>query len=269
MKKTIKHICIGIFALLCITMISSLSVSAATYKNKWYTAKNGAVYYYNDKGKVTTGRKKIGNYYYYFDQKGRQRVGWQRSLGEYYFFRISKGKGAYMLTNRSVNGIRIAANGKANRTSGINGRKLATMLAANRTVESLTKLSLQYTKEQKLRKCFDYTVKKYNCSNIGSFRHTSTWGLDYAERVIIPKDKRYRADCYTYGCAMAYLANACGGKASCVSSGGHGWCEVDGYVYDSNWSMADRRHNYFKRPLSLYEPGTPNYKGNRVYIQTV
>ncbi len=238
-------------------------------KEVWKNTKKGLYFYYDSKGKKVTGKKKIGKHYYYFDKDGRQHVGWQKIGKEYYFFKIKKGNKAYMVTNTTVNGIKINSKGVANRKSSYNKRKLALMVAANKTLESLTKNRLTYTKREKLRMCFNYTERKYYCCNLGSFRQTSTWDMDYAERVIIPKDRQYRADCYTYGCGMAYLANACGAKAAAVSSTGHGWAEVDGYVCDSNWSRVDRAHNYFMRSYNLHEAGTPPYKSSRYIVKTI
>ena len=50
-----------------------------------------------------------------------------------------------------------------------------------------------------------------------------------------------RGDCFGFGCAVAYLADAVGYTSYAVSSGGHGWAEVNGRVYDANWAKGDRQ----------------------------
>ena len=42
-----------------------------------------------------------------------------------------------------------------------------------------------------------------------------------------------RGDCVSYAAAFAYLANAVGmKKVYVICSGGHGWAEIGGKVYD-------------------------------------
>lgn len=267
MKQTIKRGSSLLLVLLLSLLLGSISASAA-HINEWVTTSKGVVNYYNEKGKKVTGKQKINGKIYLFDSKGRQLVGWQKIGSEYYFFNIQKKAKASMVTGTTVNGIKINKKGVASRSSSTNSRKLKVMAAANRTLQSLTNYSLTMKKRDKLRKCFNYTMNKFRCCNIGSFRRSdSHWDLYYAERVLIPTDSQYRADCYTYGCAMAYLANACGSKGVCVSSGGHGWCTVDGYVCDPNWDRVDKCHSLFMRSINATSgcSNTPRYKGAGIY----
>ena len=75
---------------------------------------------------------------------------------------------------------------------------------------------------------------------------------------------RKREDCFGFGCAFAYLANAVGYRAYAVSSGGHGWAEVDGRVYDPDWAKVTGKVNlYCGMNYNVTGPGIPYYKGNR------
>ena len=43
------------------------------------------------------------------------------------------------------------------------------------------------------------------------------------------------------------------------NSGGHGWAEINGKIYDPEWSMHSRQHSYFG--MSYDEPCDVAYKG--------
>ena len=81
---------------------------------------------------------------------------------------------------------------------------------------------------------------------------------------------RNRADCFGFGCAFAYLANAVGYRAYAVSSGGHGWAEVDGRVYDPVWAKESGKINlYCGMNYNVTGPVIPYYKGNRLYVKRI
>ncbi|MCD8015845.1 MAG: hypothetical protein LUG99_22345 [Lachnospiraceae bacterium] len=232
---------------------------------RWYTAKSGNVYYYNENDKkLKNGKYKINGKYYYFDSKGIQRTGWQKIGSSYYYFRIGKRKNGYMVTSKTVNGIYLRKNGKARMTS-YSKRKLPILYKANVIMRSVTKNS--DTKAQKLKKLFEYTKTHYKYSSIGSFPGGKNWDLYYAERSFI--NGALTADCHNYGVIFAYLANAVGYKASAVSSGGHGWAEIGNYVYDPSWSLTDKTHNYFGMPYGTTGTNVPNYAKGRYYVITI
>ena len=67
-------------------------------------------------------------------------------------------------------------------------------------------------------------------------------------------------DCYSYGAAYAYLAKAIGcDEVYACNSGGHGWAEVEGKVYDPEWSLHHSDYNYCG--LSYDDKTDVNYKG--------
>ncbi len=233
--------------------------------SKWYTAKSGNVYYYDENGKkLKNGKYKINGKYYYFDSKGIQRTGWQKIGSSYYYFRIAKRKNGYMVTSKTVNGITLKKNGKAALNS-YSKRKLPILYKANVIMRSVTKNS--DTKAQKLKKVFEYTKTHYKYASIGSFVGGENWDLYYAERSFI--NGAITADCHNYGVIFAYLANAVGYKASAVSSGGHGWAEIGNYVYDPSWSLTDKTHNYFGMPYGTTGTNVPNYAKGRFYVITI
>ena len=55
-----------------------------------------------------------------------------------------------------------------------------------------------------------------------------------------------KGDCYSYGAAFAYVGRAIGYTESyAVNSGGHGWAEINGLIYDPEWSMHSNKSTYF------------------------
>ena len=83
--------------------------------------------------------------------------------------------------------------------------------------------------------------------------------------------KEGHGNCYANGAAFAFLANAVGYKECyAVSSGGHGWAEVNGRVYDPSWSLIDKRNSYFGVSFDLSgKGGRPNYKRARRYVAKI
>lgn len=260
MKKTNEFMLTLVAALFCF-LVLTLPVQAAHRQNTWFTAKSQKVYYYGSKGKKVTGLREIKGKYYYFDKSGVQRTGWQKIKNNYYFFHIAPKKRGYMATSKTVNGIRLDKNGRASQTAE-SLRKLKIMIAANQIVEKIT--SPKMTKEQKLKKCFDYTIQTYGYQTWRTFSNTNGWEMAYAEDMFF----RGRGNCFSYASAFAYLANAVGYKnVYVISSGGHGWAEIGGKVYDPDWTFVSKVDSYFAMSYDLSNVnGRPNYKPNRAFI---
>ncbi len=241
-----------------ILLAAPVPASAAKYKNQWRSI-GGRYYYYGANGRIATGLVKIKNKIYYFDTKGFQHTGWQMIGKNYYFFTVDRaGKGS-LVTDKTVNGVRLDKSGKAVLTQD-SKEKLKLMVHASKVVETITNWSM--TSMERLRKCFDYT-KKYRYHNWRSFTKVKNWDRLFAG------DMFYygRGNCYSYAAAFAYLANAVGFSASVVSSGGHGWAEIGDRVFDPDWALVSKVDSYFNMPYSLSgKGGRPNYKPNRVYV---
>ncbi|HJB27482.1 MAG TPA: hypothetical protein IAA06_01625 [Candidatus Blautia faecavium] len=55
-----------------------------------------------------------------------------------------------------------------------------------------------------------------------------------------------------------------------ISSGGHGWAEISGKIFDPDWALVSKADTYFAMPYSLSGvQGRPNYAPNRVYVAAV
>ncbi|MDD6615319.1 MAG: hypothetical protein PUF13_04330 [Lachnospiraceae bacterium] len=264
MKQNRKRLILPILFFMCVLWLVSVPVSAAhKYKNQWVTSSSGNYYYYNEDGKKVTGIQKIGKKSYYFDKKGIQRTGWIEYKDSYYFFKLGNGTKGYRIENKTVNGIQLKSNGKAKLNSA-SRRKAKLMLQANKLILQITNKKM--TRQQKLKAAFEYTKNHLKARNRGGFQKGGAWDVFYAE---IPFQTGY-ADCYSYGAYFAYLANALGYKASVVSSGGHGWAEVEGKVYDANWAKYSKVDTYFGMSYNLSGVGgRPRYKQNRAYVKAI
>ena len=265
-KKAWKRVLLIALTVVCIVSLMNVPVMAAAkkYKSKWVKT-SGKVYYYDKTGKkLKSGIKKISGKSYYFDSKGVQKTGWQKIGSNYYYFSIANGSKGYMQKSKKVDGITLDKNGKAKKTADALD-KLGILVKATKVVEKITNANM--TKTQKLRKCFDYTKKTYRYMTWRKFRAVKNWERAYA------KDMFYygKGNCFSYASAFAYLANAVGyTKIYVVSSGGHGWTEINGKVYDPDWALVSKVDSYFAMSYSLSGvKGRPNYKPNRAYLAAV
>ena len=240
------------------------TTSVKTIKKEGQWQKKNQKMYYVVSGKKQTGLVKIKNKTYYFDKNGVQKTGWQKISGKYYFFKIANGKDGCMQKSQKINGISIKKNGTATITSK-NDYKIKALIMANQTVEKITKPTM--TKEQKLKKCYDYCVNKIQYRGSPKFEKGNQWDAKY----VINTLNKGRANCYAYGATFAYMARAIGYTESyTISSGGHGWAEVNGKVYDVSWEKVDKKHSYYGVSYSLSgKGGRPNYKKSRTYVKKV
>ena len=231
-------------------------------EGKWKVKKHYTYYYINKK--PVKGLKKIGKRTYYFDKKGKQHTGWQKIGKNYYYFNIKNGKNGCMLKKTTINKIYLKKSGKAKVTKA-NKKRLKTLVYATKLVEKATKPDMK--KKEKLRKCYDYILNNYAYNGSLKFNHTTNWEEDYAYFMY----KNKHGSCYNYGATFAFAANACGYK-SCyaVSSGGHGWAQVDGRVTDVSWERVDRNNHYFHFDINLSgRNGRPNYKRYGCYFKKI
>lgn len=264
MGKSKKKLVFTWLLLFCAILMMAVPAQAAgRYRSKWRT-RSGKIYYYNAKGKKETGLTKIGKKYYYFDSKGVQRFGWKKIGSNYYYFNPGRGKNASMVKSRTINGIRLDKNGRAPKNS-TSLRKMKLMVEANSTVEKITTPLMP--KSQKLKICFEYVKKTYGYCTWRAFSPRAGWELDYGEDMLY----RGRGNCFSYASAFAFLANAVGLKnVSVVSSGGHGWAEIGGKVYDPDWALVSKVDSYYAMPYSLSGiAGRPLYSRNRAYVAKI
>lgn len=126
--------------------------------------------------------------------------------------------------------------------------------AARKAVEACTNSSM--TKEQKLKAAFDYIKKNYLEGVRRDLYKEMDWPVVYAKDLLIGG----KGDCFSYGAAFAYMAKVIGYEnVYACSSGGHGWAEIDGKIYDPEWSMHTPTYSYFG--MSYDEKCDVAYKG--------
>ena len=194
---------------------------------------NGGKYYYNDQGILQkngiVGNSKDG--YYYADKNGRVDTSYRGAVtsGGYDWI-VFSGKATKVTT-------------EANRTM-----FRAMKLAAKITTSSMSK-------SEKLRKCYVHIRDSYVEYNTRVPDYTGMdWPVVYANDIFVRKG----GDCLSCGAAFAYLAKAVGyDNAYGCHSGGHGWAEVDGKIYDPEWERHSAGSYY---GLNYNECTNPNYR---------
>ena len=68
------------------------------------------------------------------------------------------------------------------------------------------------------------------------------WPIIYANDMLVDGG----GDCYSYGAAFAYMGKAIGYEnVYACNSGGHGWAEIEGKVYDPEWGRHHDDFTYF------------------------
>lgn len=240
-----------------ITVLEDSSAAA-----EWQSRNQKCFYYYN--GKKIKGLASIQGKTYYFDAKGVQHTGWQKVHGDYYFFQNANRAKGFMITSSTVNGVTLGTDGKAVLDEESKA-KLEILVKANKIVEKATRPEMK--KSEKLKKSYDYLLTHFQYRGSPAFEHTKRWELDYARKLFAEG----HGNCYAYGAGFAFLANAVGYKdCYAVSSGGHGWAEAGGKIYDPTWGLIDEDHNYFGVSFDLSGvDGRPNYKRARKYVAEI
>ena len=213
---------------------------------------NGQTYNF-DKGLFRTGYQKINGKRYYYNSKGmvvkNTIVGSKR---EGWYYADKNGKIDFLYSNG------ITQNGKdwnvmSGKATKVKTKSDKTLFRALKVVAKVTDKSM--SKSQKLKACFNYTKNAYKELNprIPHY-HGSDWPIIYANDMFVDG----AGNCFSYGAAFAYMAKAIGYKnVYCCNSGGHGWAEVDGLVYDPEWSRHHAKDYY---ALNYNTTKDPNYK---------
>ena len=93
------------------------------------------------------------------------------------------------------------------------------------------------TPMEKLKACFVYCKQNYGESRARTPHYNGMdWPVIYANDMFVDG----KGNCFSYAAAFAYMAKAVGYEdVYCCNSGGHGWAEVDGRVFDAEWSKRD------------------------------
>ena len=91
------------------------------------------------------------------------------------------------------------------------------------------------TQEEKLRVCFDYAKDSFReCSPRFPHLTEDGWQIIYANDMFTGDG----GNCFSFAAAFAYMAKALGyEEVYACNSGNHGWTEIDGKIYDPEWSL--------------------------------
>ncbi len=221
---------------------------------KYYFVKSGS-----KKGLVTTGLKNIGGKTYYFaesgSKKGQMATGWQKIGKITYFF----DEDGVRDNSKTVNSSR-----KSDKT-GTAAEK--TYKRAQAIVEQIT--TEEMSKEQKLRKCFDYVMKTYTGRRPRTpHYYGKDWPVVYANDMFLDGS----GNCFSYAAAFAYMAKACGyTEVYACNSTGHGWCEINGKVYDPE-QYRNTKYKYYNTSYSSapgYQKAIADWKSSGMGFKRV
>ena len=205
-------------------------------------------------GVLRSGLQTInGNKYYYNSSGFLQKNGIVGSEKDGWYYADKNGKIDFTYSNGvTQNGNSwIVMNGKAKKVSTKSDR---TLFRALKIVAKITDNSM--SKSQKLKVCYNYVKNSYTELNPRIPHYTGNdWPIIYANDMFVDG----AGNCFSYAAAFAYMAKAIGYKnVYCCNSGGHGWAEIDGLIYDPEWS---RHHSKEYYALSYDTTKDPNYKG--------
>ncbi len=210
---------------------------------------------YRLKNGVRSGLQTVGGKKYYYDAKGNlKKNGIVGSDTDGWYYANKNGVIDFNYVNGIVyNGSNwIVSNGKAKKAK---TKAEITLFRAAKEVYKATNTTM--TKSQKLRACFDYAKKTYREFNPRIPHYTGMdWPIVYANDMFVGGG----GNCFSYAAAFAFMAKAIGyEEVYCCNSGGHGWAEIDGLIYDPEWSRHHSNYTYFG--LDYDKIKNPNYKG--------
>ena len=176
-------------------------------------------------------------------------------------------KYVYIKNGKKDNTVCMAAKQDGVEWNVINGIATKVVTQHDKTLNRALKLIAQVTdesmtKKQKLRACFNHIRDNYPEYNPRIPHYTGTdWPIVYANDIFVGVARRggnKGGNCLSVAAAFAYMAKGLGYEnVYGCNSGGHGWAEIDGLVYDPEWT----RHspgNYFG--ISYYAGYGPDYR---------
>ncbi len=211
--------------------------------------------YYFENGLFRSGFQTINGNKYYYDSYGvlqKNGIVGSSKDGWYYADKSGKVDFAYCNAVRQDGCDWNVINGKASKVKTESDKTL------HRALKVVAKITTKdMTKSQKLRVCFDYVQDAYVELNPRIPHYNGNdWPIIYANDMFIDG----AGNCFSYGAAFAYMAKAIGyTEVYCCHSGGHGWAEIDGLVYDPEWGRHHFDRSYFGMDYDLTKD--PNYKG--------
>ena len=217
----------------------------------------GKMYYY-DKNGVLQKNGVVGS-----EKEGYRYAGPDGVIDTTFTGIAGSGKNAWYLVNGKVDTtarIAYTYGGSQWNVLGGRARKVVTEedMVLHRALKLVAKVTTaSMTKEQKLRAMWNYCRDAYTEKNprIPHY-HGDDWPIIYANDMLV----NGVGNCISYGAEFAYIAKAIGYK-DCYAchSGGHGWAEIDGLIYDVEWSRHVFTYNYYA--LSYDTKVDQNYRG--------
>ncbi|MCD8015843.1 MAG: hypothetical protein LUG99_22335 [Lachnospiraceae bacterium] len=221
--------------------------NGAMVTEKWVTLKKGKAWF-NKNGVRVTGIKKINKKYYYFSAKGILKTGTTKD-GKNTYYADSKG----VLYAWKIGSKYYKSNGK--RMDSVDKKEFKTYLRAKSIAEDIT--TSKMSKAQKLKVCFNWVMSK-NYAQMTDGINYPGWTADHANDHFLYG----KGNCHADACALAYLAKAIGYDEvyACTDStgtGAHGWCEINGLVYDPLFAQAKSYSAYYGVSYSSYYMSKP------------
>ena len=121
------------------------------------------------------------------------------------------------------------------------------------------------TKAEKLRACFLYCKKHYPEIRPRTPHYLGVdWPIIYANDMFVGRG----GNCCSYAAAFAFMAKAIGyDNVYCCNSGGHGWAEINGRVFDPEWSKRNGLSAVTYYDLSYDTKTDQDYK--HAFLRTV
>lgn len=172
-------------------------------------------------------------------------TGWAKYKKDFYYFGRTNGKMAKKCT---VDGIKLDKAGKAKQTD-LSVAKIKTMTRARKQLNELCKYT--DTKQQKLRKCFDWIAKRpyKRYRFLKKIYKQKGWESTFADDIFIHGD----GCCVSESAALAFLLHEAGYKDVYVAHDSeHAWVELNGKVYDALFARAKDYNKYYNLSYKNY-----------------
>ena len=190
---------------------------AAKIKDKYYI--------FGDNGKLLTPKKskvyQLKGGVFYVNKKGQPAdAGWCVVSDRLY----KVGKSGKCVTNKTVQGIKLQANGAAKNDKSTELKMYCMLIIDKVTTDGMTK-------KQKLRKCFDFVLKSSKYANSQEPKDIGKKG--WAQRAALKVLQRKKYDCLGFACTILAFAYELGYKPTIRGKAlKHAYCLINGKAYD-------------------------------------
>lgn len=229
---------------------SDISENAGAYKAVIWGYENKVIQGYTDgtfKPEDYCQRQQVAIFLYRY-----YGTGWVIHGSDCYYYRNHE-----RVTDAQVEDVFLDADGLA-----YGDTEPMTILRAKLIAKSVTDPSMTY--EEKIRAAFDHVIEEYESTNHPRIPHyrEMDWIYVYADDMFGP---RGGGNCFSFTAAFALLAKAVGAReVYACNSGGHGWVEIDGLVYDPEQyhDMVDDIYAWSYSQVPNYRAAISAYEDN-------